>query len=144
MVSLIWKLRRNFIRGIFHYVFVSQSHGEQSFKKKCNCLQAIKTNKTEEMESLKKVSYSFFILLMLSTVFTFNLTPVSAKVEGPSLNPNKILNVAHRGASGYAPEHTLLSYEEGEDLHGDYIEVDLQMTKDGVLIAMHDEKVDRT
>lgn len=93
---------------------------------------------------MKKVSYTFFILLMLSTVFTFNLTPVSAKVEGPSLNPNKILNVAHRGASGYAPEHTLLSYEEGEDLHGDYIEVDLQMTKDGVLIAMHDEKVDRT
>lgn len=55
-----------------------------------------------------------------------------------------ILNVSHRGASGHAPEHTLVSYKMGEQMHGDYIEVDLQMTKDGHLIAMHDEKVDRT
>ncbi|PLT35684.1 glycerophosphodiester phosphodiesterase [Bacillus sp. V5-8f] len=55
-----------------------------------------------------------------------------------------IVNVSHRGASGYAPEHTILSYEMGEKMHGDYIEVDLQMTKDGKLIAMHDEKLDRT
>ncbi|AQU78433.1 glycerophosphodiester phosphodiesterase [Planococcus faecalis] len=96
------------------------------------------------MKSLKKVSYSLLILLLLSTVFTFSSTPSFAKLQAPLLNPNKILNVAHRGASGYAPEHTLVSYELGEDLHGDYIEIDLQMTKDGVLIAMHDEKVDRT
>jgi glycerophosphoryl diester phosphodiesterase len=56
----------------------------------------------------------------------------------------EILNVAHRGASGYAPEHTLTSYKMGEQMHGDYIEVDLQMTKDGELIAMHDETLDRT
>lgn len=55
-----------------------------------------------------------------------------------------ILNVSHRGASGYAPEHTLVSYEMGEKLKGDYIEIDLQMTKDGQLIAMHDETLDRT
>lgn len=55
-----------------------------------------------------------------------------------------IVNVSHRGASGYAPEHTITSYKMGEEMHGDYIEVDLQMTKDGKLIAMHDEKVDRT
>ena len=55
-----------------------------------------------------------------------------------------IVNVSHRGASGYAPEHTLVSYEMGEKMHGDYIEIDLQMTKDGQLIAMHDEKLDRT
>lgn len=56
----------------------------------------------------------------------------------------EIVNVSHRGASGHAPEHTLVSYDMGEKMHGDYIEVDLQMTKDGQLIAMHDEKVDRT
>jgi len=55
-----------------------------------------------------------------------------------------IENVSHRGASGYAPEHTITSYQMGEKLHGDYIEIDLQMTKDGQLIAMHDEKLDRT
>ncbi|MCM3586684.1 glycerophosphodiester phosphodiesterase [Mesobacillus maritimus] len=56
----------------------------------------------------------------------------------------EIVNVSHRGASGLAPEHTLVAYKMGEKMHGDYIEVDLQMTKDGHLIAMHDERVDRT
>ncbi|WP_231868363.1 glycerophosphodiester phosphodiesterase [Fictibacillus phosphorivorans] len=56
----------------------------------------------------------------------------------------EILNVAHRGASGHAPEHTITSYKMGEKMHGDYIEIDLQMTKDGELIAMHDETLDRT
>lgn len=55
-----------------------------------------------------------------------------------------VVNVSHRGASGYAPEHTITSYQMGEKMHGDYIEIDLQMTKDGQLIAMHDETLDRT
>jgi glycerophosphoryl diester phosphodiesterase len=68
-----------------------------------------------------------------------SVNPASAKEKD-----KEIVNVAHRGGSGYAPEHTLESYEMGEKMHGDYIEVDLQMTKDGQLIAMHDETVDRT
>lgn len=55
-----------------------------------------------------------------------------------------IVNVSHRGASAYAPEHTIAAYDMGEKMHGDYIEVDLQMTKDGHLIAMHDVTLDRT
>ncbi|MFP3509820.1 glycerophosphodiester phosphodiesterase [Peribacillus sp. SIMBA_075] len=61
-----------------------------------------------------------------------------------SIYERKIVNIAHRGASGYAPEHTIPGYQLGEQMKGDYIEIDLQMTKDGRLIAMHDEKVDRT
>ena len=34
-----------------------------------------------------------------------------------------IVNVSHRGASGHAPEHTLISYDMGEKMHGDYIEL---------------------
>lgn len=60
------------------------------------------------------------------------------------LSPNRVLNIAHRGASGHAPEHTLASYETGEEMIGDYIEIDLQMTLDGELIAMHDSDVSRT
>lgn len=67
------------------------------------------------------------------------VTPVQS-----SQDSNEILNVAHRGASGHAPEHTLLAYELGEDMNGSYIEIDLQMTKDGELVAMHDETLDRT
>ncbi|MBX9974792.1 glycerophosphodiester phosphodiesterase [Cytobacillus firmus] len=55
-----------------------------------------------------------------------------------------IVNVSHRGASAYVPEHTIASYDMGEKMHGDYIEIDLQMTKDGHLIAMHDVTLDRT
>ncbi len=40
--------------------------------------------------------------------------------------------IAHRGASGYRPEHTLASYELAIDLGADYIEPDLVMTKDGI------------
>jgi glycerophosphoryl diester phosphodiesterase len=54
------------------------------------------------------------------------------------------MNISHRGASGHAPEHTLAAYELGKIMKGDYIEIDLQMTKDGELIAMHDETIDRT
>ncbi|MEH6979879.1 glycerophosphodiester phosphodiesterase family protein, partial [Bacillus pseudomycoides] len=49
-----------------------------------------------------------------------------------------VITIAHRGASAYAPEHTISAYKLGQQLKGDYIEIDLQMTKDGHLIAMHD------
>src|SRR5690625_2157302 len=64
--------------------------------------------------------------------------------EESLLSPNRVLNIAHRGASGHAPEHTLISYETGEEMISDYIEIDLQMTLDGELIAMHDSDVSRT
>lgn len=55
-----------------------------------------------------------------------------------------VLAVGHRGASGYAPEHTIASYDLALDLGADYIEQDLQLTKDGILVAMHDPTLDRT
>ncbi|MDO5376061.1 MAG: glycerophosphodiester phosphodiesterase [Staphylococcus rostri] len=57
----------------------------------------------------------------------------------------KHVNIGHRGASGYAPEHTFASYDKSlNEMGADYLEIDLQMTKDGHLVAMHDETVDRT
>jgi glycerophosphoryl diester phosphodiesterase len=55
-----------------------------------------------------------------------------------------VLNIGHRGASGHAPEHTLPSYDLALRMGADYIEQDLQQTKDGVLVVMHDETLDRT
>ena len=66
------------------------------------------------------------------------------RLEESLLSPDRIMNIAHRGASGYAPEHTIASYDMVEELNGDYLEIDLQMTKDGELIAMHDPDVSRT
>ncbi|MGD7024910.1 glycerophosphodiester phosphodiesterase [Rossellomorea vietnamensis] len=56
----------------------------------------------------------------------------------------RTLIVAHRGASALAPENTLSSFDTAVSLGADYIEVDVQMTKDGKLVAMHDVTVDRT
>ena len=52
--------------------------------------------------------------------------------------------IGHRGASGYAPEHTFPSYDLAARIGVDYLEQDLQMTKDGVLVVMHDPTLDRT
>lgn len=63
--------------------------------------------------------------------------------EEASMPPSKIL-VAHRGASAYAPEHTRAAYELAIEQGADYIEPDLQITADGVLISLHDESLERT
>ncbi|MGQ0561174.1 MAG: glycerophosphodiester phosphodiesterase [Gemmatimonadota bacterium] len=52
--------------------------------------------------------------------------------------------IGHRGASGHAPEHTIPSYDRALEIGVDYIEQDLQMTRDGVLVVMHDPTLDRT
>ena len=57
---------------------------------------------------------------------------------------DRVLAVGHRGASGYAPEHTIASYDLALTLGADYIEQDLQLTKDGVLVALHDPTLNRT
>ncbi|MDW2886076.1 glycerophosphodiester phosphodiesterase [Exiguobacterium artemiae] len=76
---------------------------------------------------------------------SFGGIDASAHAKHDLLDPNRVVNIAHRGASGYAPEHTMLAYEMShKKFKADYIEIDLQMTKDGQLIAMHDETVDRT
>lgn len=55
-----------------------------------------------------------------------------------------MLIIGHRGASGYAPEHTFASWDRALALGVDYLEQDLQLTRDGVLVVMHDETLDRT
>lgn len=72
-----------------------------------------------------------------------------AGCEGRGAAPAFVLTddfviIAHRGASGYAPEHTIPAYDLAVSSGADYIEIDLQMTKDGELIALHDSEVDRT
>jgi glycerophosphoryl diester phosphodiesterase len=60
---------------------------------------------------------------------------------GPSQPP---ILIAHRGASGYRPEHTLASYELAIEMGADFIEPDLVSTRDGVLIARHENEISET
>lgn len=52
--------------------------------------------------------------------------------------------IGHRGATGYDEEHTIKSYQLALDKGADYIELDLQLTKDNKLVCMHDSTIDRT
>ena len=52
--------------------------------------------------------------------------------------------IAHRGASGYRPEHTLEAYQLAVEMGADYIEPDLVITSDGVLIARHENEISGT
>lgn len=69
------------------------------------------------------------------------LIPLAACSSPPATAPlpdDEFLIIAHRGASAYAPEHSLLAYELAVQMQADYIELDVQQTSDDELIAMHD------
>ena len=72
-------------------------------------------------------------LILLALLFTV----ASAQYKRKTL-------VAHRGASAYAPEHTLEAYRLALQQGADYVEQDLQITKDGVLVCLHDLTLERT
>lgn len=80
--------------------------------------------------------------VMVISVF-FPRAPVAAgEIEG-KIN-NSPVNIAHRGASGQAPENTMVAFDKAIEYQADFFELDVQMTKDGRLILMHDTTVDRT
>ena len=72
---------------------------------------------------------------MLAVLFALLATPTP---------PDSVLVVAHRGASGDRPEHTLEAYRLAVDVGADVIEPDLVMTKDGVLVARHENEISET
>lgn len=61
-----------------------------------------------------------------------------------TLPPEKKQLVAHRGASAYAPEHTLAAYSLALQQGADFVEQDLAVSKDGVLVCLHDLTLERT
>ena len=62
----------------------------------------------------------------------------------PSYQLPKILVIGHRGASALRPEHTLESYQKAIDDGADFIEPDLVSTKDGFLVARHENEISGT
>ena len=54
------------------------------------------------------------------------------------------LNIAHRGASAYAPENTMAAFEKAVELGADVLELDLHLTLDNELVVIHDDSLDRT
>lgn len=55
-----------------------------------------------------------------------------------------MIRIGHRGAAAYAPENTILSITRATEIGVDFVEIDVQASCDGVLVLMHDKRVDRT
>lgn len=70
--------------------------------------------------------------------------PVQTSGSWHTLDGKPPLVIAHRGASGYRPEHTIASYTLAIEMGADYIEPDLVATRDGYLIARHEPLLDDT
>lgn len=80
------------------------------------------------------------VVAMVLTLLPAGLAPRTVSAQ-PLEVP---LNVAHRGASAYAPEHTRAAYALALAQGADVLEPDLQLTKDGVLVCLHDLTLERT
>lgn len=80
---------------------------------------------------------------LLALPFTASADP-SAMPAATRADAGKPLIIAHRGASGYLPEHTLAAYAVAVLQGADYVEPDLVMSKDGQLFARHDNELGLT
>src|SRR5262245_45812079 len=81
------------------------------------------------------------IVTGLTSVLAVNITGSSLLQAGHADGP---LVIGHRGTAGYRPEHTLASYELAIALGPDFIEPDLVSTRDGVLVARHENEIGGT
>ncbi|MGE0132483.1 MAG: glycerophosphodiester phosphodiesterase family protein [Blastocatellales bacterium] len=84
----------------------------------------------------------------MKNVYVSRLTIAAILILGvliPGLaQSNKKILIAHRGASAYAPEHTIEAYRLAIEQGADFVEQDLQVTKDGALVCLHDLTLERT
>ncbi len=92
-----------------------------------------------------KPSHSHSHSLTLTLALTLTLLSQACNTPVPSLSPLPPQGIcAHRGAMDTHPENTLAAFQEAINLGAHMIEFDVRMTKDGQLVILHDETVDRT
>ena len=83
--------------------------------------------------------------VVAALVFATQTGTPAESADGPgALAGKEPIVIGHRGASGYRPEHTIASYQLAIDLGADFIEPDLVSTKDGVLVARHENEIATT
>lgn len=101
---------------------------------------------------MQKIQHSrtyFIVIHVLLLIFLFTSIYayypwIRIKVKEIITPAEKIYTIAHRGASGYAPENTMPAFELAIQMNTDYIELDIQLTKDQVPVVIHDGTVNRT
>jgi glycerophosphoryl diester phosphodiesterase len=84
------------------------------------------------------------VTLVVSAMIAGSAAMAEPHAAWRTLDGKPTLVIAHRGASGYRPEHTLASYALAIEQGADFIEPDLVATKDGHLVARHEPVIDAT
>ncbi|WP_018933187.1 glycerophosphodiester phosphodiesterase [Gracilibacillus lacisalsi] len=93
---------------------------------------------------MKRFLSIFFITSILMTSFAVPAFANEKELSISKQDQQKMINVAHRGASAHAPENTMAAFHKGVEMKSDYIEIDVQMTADEELVIIHDTTVNRT
>lgn len=89
------------------------------------------------------VIHVFLLIFLFTSIYAY-FPWIRIKVMEIITPADKIYTIAHRGASGYAPENTMPAFELAIEMNTDYIELDIQLTKDHVPVVIHDGTVNRT
>jgi glycerophosphoryl diester phosphodiesterase len=95
-----------------------------------------------------KIPTVFILLFLIFQAFGGQMGCALKRVEEKKVPYWKgrfpILVIAHRGFSGAAPENTLLAFRKAIEIGSDMIELDIQLSKDGKIVVIHDESLERT
>ncbi len=85
--------------------------------------------------------FAFSFIILASVRMLANPAPTSAYYTAP--RPTTLI-IAHQGGDGVWPGDTLFAFEKAVEIGADVLEMDAHITRDGVIVLMHDAKVDRT
>ncbi|MCK2043173.1 glycerophosphodiester phosphodiesterase [Chromohalobacter sp. TMW 2.2308] len=96
------------------------------------------------MSTLRPALVSMLALLGSTTLLASMTAQADALEQQRQALHNNVQVIAHRGASGYAPEHTWYAYDKALAMGTDYLELDVHMSADGHLVAIHDTTLERT
>lgn len=100
------------------------------------------SNKLKNLK-LKKLVYLFSIIAFIfGTIFTYGVYKGSYNLNIEHVRTQEV--TAHRGASREYPENTMIAFKKAKELGADWIELDVQQTKDGKIIVIHDTNFKRT
>lgn len=96
---------------------------------------------------IKKILLTILVIILIGVYWFFKGMIQQRFIPTDTIdttNLQKVEIIAHRGASGYAPENSLAAFQLAMEMKADIIELDVHMSKDGEAIVIHDATLDRT
>jgi glycerophosphoryl diester phosphodiesterase len=84
------------------------------------------------------------LLFLTDMAMSLSVLGILSSMSEPENSKRRFIKIAHRGASAYEPENTIRSFKRAIEMKADMIEFDVRLSRDGHLVIMHDERVDRT